>query len=340
MTVITQQSNALIIPCATEAKYGGNYGDATAIVKLLAKTSKYLITNQYAVCAGIFSDIPENVLVLEGFMMDRFFAEQIVLRPNIKHRIAVVCDSGASEEQIIATKNAINAARSFYGLDIIEEIFFTDKALKTEELLSISDPYSLLDACQKAINNKATALAIVSCLDEDLTEQSRKKTPNQDYNPLEQIEAKISSLVSRIFLKPCGFAPLLKNLIHENNEALAPHKRIGYSLLPSVFKALQHSPQIIPLPDSYKLFDNYYTDPRKLNLYPDLKDIAVTDLKNLVVPFDACNGTPMIEAYQKHIRLICVKNNITNFSEPATLYSIPHITVENYLEAAGQLINT
>ena len=332
--------NALIVPTGIGAQIGGFAGDATPAAKLLAKASDVLITHPNVINAALLTDIPKNVIVLEGYLMDRFFADQILLRPNVKHKIAVVMDSGASERDKETTENCLNAAKNVYGLDILDEIFYTADAVNAS-LENMPDPDILLHACKQAVDAGATALALVVKLpDPENPKLLEKYNKGQGLDPIGAIEAKISHMVSRQFLLPSAHAPVFDTPF-EHEGVVAPRvaaEHLGNTYLASVFKCLQHSPLIIPAASALKLLHSDYTAPAALKLKASAEDIRVSDLSNLVVPYDCCNAVPMIESSNHEIELLTVLNNQTVLDDPADFYAIPHRVVNNYLEAAGYLL--
>jgi hypothetical protein len=338
--------NCMIVPTGIGASIGGYAGDANPACRLLAKASDLLITHPNVVNAALLTDIPDNVVVIDGWLLDRFFARQIALRLNTKHKIGVVVDASADDYERALTETCLKAARTVYGVDIIEEIFYTAKPVGANNLVSISEPDVLLDACQRARLAGATALAVLCVLDEDPQSKSAQAYKSgQGHDPIGKIEAKIAHLVSSIFVIPSAHAPILRSsgpkpsareLLDVSSKSAAEY--LSESFLASVIKCLQNSAHIIPLPDSYKLFTNAYNQPAELGLKQKPDDIVVHDLSNLVVPYDSCNSVPMIEAWKHDVDLICVRNNTTDLDDTADIFNIPHKLVANYLEAAGYLL--
>lgn len=355
----------MIVPTGIGAKIGGFAGDANSACKLLAKASDLLITHPNVVNGAMMTDIPDNVAVVEGHFLDRFFANQIALRTNVKHRIAVVVDSDATESERNLTKNCIGAARHIYGLDIMEEIFYTEEPVEANDLKSIKNFRTLLSACEKARKSGATAIAVLCVLEEDEDSPAAKNYATGDgYDPIGLIEAKISHLVAQMTLLPSAHAPIIRsksknksNLSFDSsirggtsvleraevklNELVDPKVAAEYlsdCFLASVLKCLQSSPQIIPLQDCYKLLASDWVDPAELNLTRKPDDIVASQVANLVVPYDACNGTPMVEAWKNEIQVICVENNTTNLDDTAEMHGVPHVLTKNYLETAGYLL--
>ena len=355
--------NCMIVPTGLGASIGGFAGDANPACKLLAKVSDLLITHPNVVNGAMFTDTPQNVAVVEGFFLDRFFAGQVALRLNVKHKIAVIVDCAANEEERTLTEACIEAALEVYGLDIIQEVFYTKEAIEANNLVQIKNPDTLLEACTRAKLAGATALAVLAVLDEDPNAESTKNyAASNGYDPIGLIEAKISHLVAQMMLIPCAHAPIIRKRSQEakhyssftnvitKEEPVATQEKItlvspkvaaeylSNCFLASVLKTLQNSPQIIPMEAAHKLLSSDYTDSRELGLRQKADDVVISQIANLVVPMDCCNGVPMIEAWKHEIELLCVKNNTTNLDEPATMFGIPHKIVHNYIEAAGYLL--
>ncbi len=336
--------NCMIVPTGIGASIGGYAADANPACKLLAKASDLLITHPNVVNGAMLTDIPHNVAVVEGYLLDRFFAEQVALRLNVKHRIAVVIDAAANEQERILTENAINAARTVYGLDLMDEVFYTNKPIEANDLVNIKNYETLLEACQRAVDKGATAFAILAVLNEDSNaSEVQDYVKAQGLDPIGLIEAKLSHLVSSIFLKPSAHAPIIRKLTQSQSQSQTVSPKVAAEYLSdcfliSVLKCLQHSPQIIPLDAAYKILSNGYTNAADLGLKRKPGDIMVSDLANVVIPYDSCNNTPAIEAHKYGIQVLCVKNNTTKLDEPATMFNIPHRVVHNYLEAAGYFL--
>lgn len=357
--------NCMIVPTGIGAKIGGFAGDANPACKLLSKASDLLITHPNVVNGAMMTDIPDNVAVVEGYFLDRFFANQIALRTNVKHKIAVVVDSDATESERNLTENCIGAARHIYGLDIMKEIFYTEEPVEANDLKTIKNFRTLLFACEKARKAGATAIAVLCVLDEDENSNAAKNyAAGNGYDPIGAIEAKISHLVAQMTLLPSAHAPIIRSksksvsslsfdsslrggtsvLEREEvklNELVDPKVAAEYlsdCFLASVLKCLQNSPQIIPLQDCYKLLGSDWVDPAELNLYRKPEDIIASQVANLVVPYDSCNGTPMVEAWKNEIQVICIENNTTNLDDTAQMHGVPHVLAKNYLEAAGYLL--
>ena len=312
-----QSINCLIVPTGIGASIGGYAGDANPVCRDLASISDLLITHPNVVNGAALTDIAPNVLVVEGALLDLFFENKLALRPGVKHKIGVIVDSNISEKDKAITQNVVNAGRHFYGLDILD-IEWTEEPMNCD-LNEIGNAHTLLDASKRAVKKGATALALMAKLpDPPEAEASKNYVAGEGYDPIGLIEAKISHLVSRELMIPSAHAPILDPPLYETiHKEGVVHPRvaaefIGLSFLPSVLKCLSKSPEIIPIEEAL------------------VGDIKVTDLDNLIVPYDSCNGVPMREAHRRGVKLISVKENKTVLNETAESLGLECELVENY----------
>ena len=107
---------ALVVPTGIGAEIGGHAGDATPVARLLASVCDTLITHPNVVNASDLNEMPDNGLYVEGSLLSRFLMGAIGLRPVRSNRVLVIIDAHPNERFARATVNAVNAARSTYGL--------------------------------------------------------------------------------------------------------------------------------------------------------------------------------------------------------------------------------
>ncbi len=301
--------NCMIVPTGIGAIIGGYAGDANSVCKQLAAISEILITHPNVVNAAMFTDIAPNVLVLEGALLDMFFQEKIAIsKQRVKHRIAVVMDSGSPLEQREITQNVISAATHVYGSDIIPEIFFTDAPVGSD-LERINNPETLLEASARALEAGATALAIVCLLPDG---DNSLYINGSGADPIGLIEAQISHLVSSKFLVPSAHAPIFSK-VASHQGVVAPRvaaEYLGFSYLPSVIKCLEAMPEINPVNNM----------------------IHARDLQHLIVPYDSCDGVPMHSAQKLGIELITIRENTTVLDETAEKLGLKHSSYDTYAD--------
>lgn len=319
--------NCLIVPTGIGASVGGYAGDANPIARKIAAVSDYLITHPNVVNGAALTNIAENVIVLEGALLDMFFENKLALRPKVNHKIGLVVDCDIRDEDKIITQNVLGAARAFYGLDV-QEITWTQEPIAAD-LDKIGNPETLLAACRKSIDEGATALALMAKLpDAPETQASQNYVRGSGYDPIGLIEAQISHLVSREFIIPSAHAPILDPPLYETilQEGVVNPKVaaefIGLSFLPSVMQCLKASAAVIPIDAALQT------------------DIRVDQLNNLIVPFDSCNAAPMLNAARYGVELISVKENITNLDDTAESLGLKHKLIDSYDDVLGYIANS
>jgi len=109
-----------IVPTGIGASIGGFAGDASCFARNLAKHVQHLIVNPNVVNAACFSGISPQMLYTEGFALDEFFSGNIALRPTQNNKIGVIFDKSIPPNVLNIHINTINAAKTFYGVDIID----------------------------------------------------------------------------------------------------------------------------------------------------------------------------------------------------------------------------
>jgi hypothetical protein len=325
----------MIVPTGIGATIGGYAGDANSTCKQLAAVSDILITHPNVVNAAMFTDIAPNILVLEGALLDMFFQEKITISSKrTKHRIAVVMDSGAPLEQREITQNVISAAIHVYGADLISEIFFTDAPVAAD-LERIGNPETLLQACTRATDAGATALALVCLLPDG---DNSRYINAQGADPIGLIEAQISHLVSSKFLVPSAHAPVFSR-VASHQGLVAPRvaaEYLGFSYLPSIIKCLEAMPVILSALHSH---------PERSEGSPACDDIiSARDLRHLIVPHDSCDGIPMHAAQGLGVELITIRENTTVLDETTEKLGLKHSSYNTYADfinvMAGRVTST
>ena len=105
-----------LVPTGVGAEIGGHAGDATPAATLMASICDTLITHPNVLNGSDLIDIPSNTLYVEGSAISRLLMGSIGLQPVRANRVLVVIDSHPDEFFVDAAINAVNAARSSYGL--------------------------------------------------------------------------------------------------------------------------------------------------------------------------------------------------------------------------------
>lgn len=104
----------MIIPTGIGCEVGGHAGDATPSAKLVASVCDNLIIHPNVTNASDINESTENMLYVEGSILDRFLQGQIALEEVYQNRILLAVNKPVMNETI----NSINAARNTIGCDI------------------------------------------------------------------------------------------------------------------------------------------------------------------------------------------------------------------------------
>ncbi len=245
--------SCLIIPTGIGATFGGYAGDANPLAKLFAQESKYLLTHPNVVNGAVLSNLPSNLIYLEGFLLDQFLLGQINIIPNNKNKIGVIFDKGISEERLEYEVNVLNALRAFYGCEIISWTV-TDKPLTiVPEVIEfgfssgkVQNVESIINSALKLKELGTTAIAIC-CVIPDL-ELNSDYISGSGIDPIGGIESIISRIVSASTGLVSAHAPVLISNEKINYKKLSPLSAAEYiaqTFLPSVISGLRFAPRIV-----------------------------------------------------------------------------------------------
>jgi len=308
----------LIIPTGIGATIGGHAGDANPVCKLLAGCCDTLITHPNVVNASDINEMPENVLYVEGSILDRFLKDEVNLEPvRTYNKILLACNKPISNQTI----NAVNAARITIGADI--EIVELESKLRMvarfDQGLATGDVMGYMSLIGQIKDYNFDALAIHTVIDV-------KRNVALDYfknggiNPWGGVEAKASKLIAKALMKPVAHAPLedmdTKDSLQIINSAMNPRMApevISNCYLHCVLKGLHRAPRVS-------------TGNRT-------KGISIDDVDWLVAP-DGCWNVAQSACKKAGIPVIVVKENKTCLNIN-TEFSID---IQNYWEAAGYVM--
>ncbi len=320
-----------VVPTGIGASVGGFVGDATPATNLLAGIADRVISHPNVVNGVVLDVAGDNVLYVEGFMLDRFFRNEIALHEVRKNRVGVVLDSGVRERESIDNAiNTINAIRTVKAVDIVDYAF-TDspvngRAVKTRSGAftgEIKNPNVFLEPCRKLINKGARAIAVATQIDiekKDLNLYFKGRGPN----PYGGTEALISHAIGWRFGIPAAHAPLLTKteMKHEMMAGVvdprAGAEAITSAYLGCVLQGLHRAPQPVPFGKAKE------------------NDICIRDVSAVVLPYDCLGGIPALAAQKYKIPVIAVSGNETVLNVTAKKLGLKNVIhAENYLEAAG-----
>ncbi len=332
---------ANIVPTGVRAEFGGWIGDATPTTNVLAEIADVVITHPNVLNGAFLNCGADNVLYTEGYLLDKFFRNEIALKNSKKcranNKIGIILDKGALEQDENSLELAINAIetyRAILGIDVIDYII-TDKPIggKAVRMKSgafggiVKNPETFLKPAAKLIKMGAQAIAIgtyISISKEDLDAYFRKEVPN----PYGGTEALISHTISKKFNIPSAHAPILPD--HEKKYMLTKGvvdpriagEAVTTAYMGSILKGLHFAPQ--PVPRTHGVYSS---------------TIKLEDVRAVVVPYTACGGIPVLAAQKYNIPVLAVKENNTCLDVTPEKLGLNSnvIVVENYLEAFGIL---
>jgi len=300
-----------VIPTGIRAEIGGNAGDGNAVAKLLASTCDTLIVHPNVVNAADINEMTENMLYVEGSMLDRFLWGNIGLDRVKSNKILLVTNPPLRNEVV----NSVSAARVTLGAEI--EVLILEKPLKMvgriENGKATGDVIGWENLVKQAEQYKFDAIAIHTPIELD-RETRLNYYRNGGVNPWGGVEAMTSKLIGRSLNKPAAHAPV-ENIdpddkeLYTFNEIVDPRiapELVSVCYLHCILKGLHKAPRIGT-------------------------GLTYKDIDFMVTPI-GCVGPPHHACLKHGIPIIAVKENKTclNDKMPDSF-----IFVENYLEAVG-----
>jgi len=301
----------MVIPTGIGAEIGGHSGDGTPSAKLLSSICDKLFVHPNVVNASDINEMTENMLYVEGSILDRFLEGQIGLEEVYSNKILVVVNSPAKPEIV----NAVSAARATIGADIeIVEFEIPIRMVATMSKGKASgDIYNLDEAIQQVGQYDFDVLVVntpIESKDDDVLDYLKKEGGTNLWGG---VEAKLSKLMSEKLNKPVIHAPVENSEIFKTfNEIIDPRKAaemVSVCYLHCCLKGAHVAPKI-------SLKDNAYWN---------------TDIDFLVTPINVV-GRPHHACMKAGIPIIAVEENKTvlNDKMPDSF-----IIANNYLEVAG-----
>src|SRR6185295_15025086 len=222
-----------IIPTGVGCELGGYAGDAAPATNLLAATVDYLVTNPNAVNASNFISLDDNVLYTEGLCIDRFVKGEVDLAVPYANRVGLVIEK-SSPGELDMIYNVVNTVRAVHGVDIVDCV------------VTVDHPEVLFAACERLIQQGATALAITTRIQDVSAEDHARHFAGEYPNPLGGVEAVLSHLVVRRFRLPAAHAPLVNSkdleLEHEIVDARGAGEMASASGLACTLIGLRRAP--------------------------------------------------------------------------------------------------
>ncbi|MCY4529405.1 MAG: DUF3326 domain-containing protein [Chloroflexi bacterium] len=322
----------LIVPTGIGAEIGGHAGDATPVARLLASVCDTLITHPNVVNASDLNEMPPNGLYVEGSLLSRFLMGAIGLRPVRSNRVLVIIDAHPNERFARATVNAVNAARSTYGLKC-PRVVVLDPALPVRgEYTQSGRAAGTVGDLERVFNVLDTyrgeydAVALSTLVDVDIPHESYFSSRGELVNPWGGVEAMLTHAISTLYNVPSAHAPMMESTEVANIDPGVVDPRmaaevISLTFLQSVLKGMHASPRIVTGPAEMSQSDT----------------LTARDVSCLVIP-DGCIGLPTLAALEQGIPVIAVRENRSLMKNDLT--RLPwaadqlHV-VDNYWEAVG-----
>ena len=322
----------VLVPTGIGAEIGGHAGDATPVATLLASVCDTLVTHPNVLNASDIIQVPPNALYVEGSVISRLLMGTVGLRRSRSNRVLAVIQRHEDELFRSMAYNAVNAARTTYGMTVssIVEIDpgFRMVAEHTPSGSAAGNIYglsSLWDVLERH-HGEYDAVAINSVIEvpphfhRDYYEQRGAMV-----NPWGGVEAILTHAVSSKYGVPAAHSPMFESReVAEMDLGVVDSRMaaeaISLTFLQSVLRGLQFSPRIV--------LDSEEGVSTSLN---------ASDIDCLVIP-DGCLGIPTIAALQQGISVIAVRENrnvMRNDLSVLPWKRQQYLQAENYWEAAG-----
>ena len=326
---------AMLIPTGIGAAIGGHAGDATPVAQLMASVCDNLVIHPNVVNASDINEMPANALYIEGSVLCRLIMGTVGIQPVRANQVLVLLHPHPDRVFTNLAINAVNAARSSYGLNcprVIEmdrPLVMSPDYTGSERAAGSVEGFENLCYLLDKYRGEYDAIAIASVISTPLHYYSDYFWSDGDMvNPWGGVESMLTHTISSMYDLPSAHAPMLESQAVLDIETGVVDPRmaaevISVSFLQCVLKGLQRSPNIIRAPEAMR-------DPGVL---------TARDISCLVIP-DGCLGLPTFAALEQGIQVIAVRENVNLMKND--LEALPwasgqlHI-VDNYWEAAGVL---
>lgn len=327
---------ALIVPTGIGCEIGGHAGDATPVVRLLAGACDTLLTHPNVVNASDLNEMPDNTLYVEGSILTRLFMGTVALQPVRSNRVLVVIDEHQDENISNMTVNAVNAARTAYGLNC-------PKVVKLHPPVEMTTSYnasgraagevSSLDGLVQVLTEEQgnyDAVALSSVIQVPFSyHQGYFDSKGEMINPWGGVEALLTHTISSFFDVPSAHSPMFESAQVANMtpgivDPRMAAEAISVTFFQCILKGLHKSPRVV-------------TGHSEMN---GKGILTANDLSCLIIP-DGCLGLPTLAALEQGIPVIAVRENKNLMKNDLTSlpWAVGQLTiVENYWEAAGVML--
>lgn len=300
-----------IVPTGIGAEIGGHSGDATPAAKLVASVCDKLFVHPNVVNASDINEMTDNMLYVEGSMLDRFLEGQIGLEEVYSNKILLAVNSPVKPEIV----NAVSGARATIGADI--DIVELEAPLRMVATMvdgrATGELYNVDEAITQVSGYKWDALVVNTPIESDDDKVREYLVKDGGVNLWGGVEAKLSKVMSEKLNRPVIHAPVEHNEVFKTfSEVVDPRKAaemVSVCYLHCCLKGAHVAPRASIKDDAY----------------------WNTDVDFLVTPVNVV-GRPHRACMRAGIPVIAVKENTTvlNDEMPSGF-----ILAESYLEAVG-----
>ena len=292
----------------------------------------------------------------------------IGLRRVRSNRVLVIIDAHPNERFARATVNAVNAARSTYGLTCPRVVVldpplpvrgeYTQSGRAAGAVEDLERVFDVLDTYRGEFD----AVALSTLVDVDVPHESYFSSRGEIVNPWGGVEAMLTHAISTIYNVPSAHAPMMETTEVANIDPGVVDPRmaaevISLTFFQSVLKGLHTAPRIAT---------NALNVPHTRTVRPELVEgqgsasspgstetaslspaggeiqrgghtLTARDISCLIIP-DGCIGLPTLAALEQGIPVIAVQENRSLMRNDLT--QLPwasdqlHV-VDNYWEAVG-----
>ena len=303
-------NGVFIVPTGIGAEIGGHSGDATPAAKMIASLCDKLIVHPNVVNASDINEMTENMLYVEGSILDGFLSRQYGLIEVKRNKILL-----AVNEVLPEIINAVSAARVTIGADISILKLDTPIVMKTRFQEGAATGH--ITGCDELLEQIVGGDFDVLVVNTPIT------TPAEDVlcylnetggvNLWGGVEAKLSKKLSAALGRPVIHAPVESSEVFKTfNKPVDPRKSaemVSVCYLHCCLKGASVAPRIS---DAHNA------------MWREEIDFLVTPAQVFGKPHRSCNRVG--------IPIIAVEENKTILRD-----AMPEnvIVVKNYLEAAG-----
>ncbi len=300
-----------IVPTGIGAEIGGHSGDATPAAKLIASVCDKLFVHPNVVNAADINEMTENMLYVEGSILDRFLEGCFGLEEVYQNKILLAVNKPLKEE----TFNAISGARATIGADI--EIVELDVPIRMVGHIENGKATGQIHGAEEAVEQvrkyEFDVLVVATPIEVDDDVVSAYLTEDGGINVWGGVEAKLSKMMSEKLNRSVFHGPVESDGVFTSfKERVDPRKAaemVSMCYIHCCLKGGHVAPKISIAASAYRN----------------------TDIAFLISPI-AVWGRPHIACHKAGIPVIAVRENRTVLNDDmpkGTIY------VDSYLEAAG-----